>query len=139
ALEALLSPLFLAALQIELARPAPFFLALVFGGLGLAAASNLVAAIAAQGGGRTTLFSVLVLPVLVPLLLLAGPVTRASLPAQAAPEPILGHLLLYDGPLVVSGFMLSPPVFPPCPPCPPPRPLPAGLRRSTGCSGSGFR
>ncbi|MEZ5312183.1 MAG: heme exporter protein CcmB [Thermoanaerobaculia bacterium] len=49
ALELLVAPLFLAALQIEVARWGLFGLALGLGGAGLAAASTLVAAIAAQG------------------------------------------------------------------------------------------
>jgi heme exporter protein B len=113
ALEALVAPLFLAALQVEVPRPGLFAAALALGGLGLAAASTLVAAIAAQGEGRTTLFSVLALPLLVPLLLLAISLTRAALAPEAPIEPALPQLLLYDGTVVVAGFMLFPAVWNP--------------------------
>ena len=113
AIETLVSPLFLAALQIELERAAPFVLALAAGGFGLAAASTLVAAIAAQGEAKTTLFSVLALPVLVPLLLLAISLTRLAFAGADPIGPVLGQLLLYDGTVVVVGFMLFPSVFHP--------------------------
>ena len=113
-LEILVAPLFLAALQIELLQFGTFALALGLAGLGLAAASTLVAAIAAQGEGKTTLFSVLALPVLVPLLLLAVTLTRAALePAGAGADGIVTQLLMYDGTVVVAGFMLFPAVWNP--------------------------
>jgi heme exporter protein B len=111
ALELLVAPLFLAALQLDVVRFAPFALALALGGIGLAAASTLVAAIAAQGEGRTTLFSVLALPVLVPLLLLAVTLTRAAFDPGAALDPFVTLLVLYDASVVVVGFMLFPPVW----------------------------
>lgn len=112
-LEILVAPLFLAALQLEPARVGVLALALAAGGLGLAAASTLVAAIAAQGEGKTTLFPVLALPVLVPLLLLAVILTRAALDAAAPLDPALTQLLLYDATVVVAGFMLFPAVWNP--------------------------
>lgn len=113
AIEALVAPLFLAALQIEVVRLAPFVLALAAGGFGLAAASTLVAAIAAQGEARTTLFSVLALPVLVPLLLLAVTLTRLAFGGEEPVTPVLTQILLYDGTVAVVGFMLFPAVFNP--------------------------
>ena len=110
-LELLVAPLFLAAIQLDVVRMAPFLLALALGGFGLAAASTLVAAIAAQGEGRTTLFSVLALPILVPLVLLAVTVTRAAFDPTAALEPFLMQLVLYDSSVVVAGFMLFPAVW----------------------------
>lgn len=112
-LELLVAPLFLAALQLDVARAGAFVLALALGGLGLAAASTLVAAIAAQGEGKTTLFSVLALPVLVPLLLLAVTLTRAAFAETTDLAPIVTQLLLYDGSVVVAGFMLFPAVWNP--------------------------
>jgi heme exporter protein B len=111
ALELLVAPLFLTAIQLEVVRLAPFVLALALGGLGLAAASTLVAAIAAQGEGRTTLFSVLALPILVPLVLLAVTLTRAAFDPTAALDPFLLQLVLYDSSVVVAGFMLFPAVW----------------------------
>ena len=103
----------LAALQLDFPRAGACVLALALGGLGLAAASTLVAAIAAQGEGKTTLFSVLALPVLVPLLLLAVTLTRAAFAEATELGPIVTQLLLYDGSVVVAGFMLFPAVWNP--------------------------
>lgn len=113
ALELLLTPLFLAALQLDVAHPDLLLLALGLGALGLAAASTLVAAIAAQGEGKTTLFSVLALPILVPLLLLAVTLTRVALAADGSADLSLTQLLLYDGTVLVAGFMLFPAVWNP--------------------------
>ncbi len=112
ALEIVVSPLFLAALQVEIDHPWSFVAALAAGGFGLAAASTLVASIVAQGEGKATLFAVLAFPVLVPLLLLAITVTRSALggPPSAG---VLVQLLMYDGVVSVAGFMLFPAVWTP--------------------------
>lgn len=113
ALELLLAPLFLAALQVEVERIGVFAAALALGAVGLAGASTLIAAIAAQGEGKTTLFPVLALPVLVPLLLLAVTLSRAAFDETSLLEPAMTQLLLYDGTVVVAGFMLFPAVWNP--------------------------
>jgi heme exporter protein B len=115
ALEALVTPLYLALVQLPVARPGDLVLALLAGGYGLAAGSTLVAAIVAQAGragAKATLFSVLAFPVLVPLVLLAVELTRAAVggdPAGAA----LGQLLLYDGTVTVASLMLFPAIWNP--------------------------
>ncbi|MBZ0090017.1 MAG: heme exporter protein CcmB, partial [Thermoanaerobaculia bacterium] len=112
AVEAAVAPLAAALLQIDVARPGLLAVTLALGGFGLALASTLLAAIVAQGRGRTTLFAALAFPVLVPLLALAVTLTRAAFGAPA-PEGILIQLVLYDATVTVAGLMLFPAVWNP--------------------------
>ncbi len=112
ALEVLITPLFLAMVQMPAERPGLLAAALLAGGYGLAVGSTLVAAMVAQARTRSALFAVLLLPVLVPALLFAVQLTRAAV-AGEPPGAELRMLLLYDGTLTVAGFMLFPPVWTP--------------------------
>lgn len=112
ALEALITPLFLAMVQMAARRPLLLAAALLAGGYGLAVGSTLVAAMVAQARTRGALFAVLLLPVLVPGLLFAVQLTRAAVTGEPAGVE-LRMLLLYDGTLTAAGFMLFPPIWNP--------------------------
>ncbi len=112
ALELLVTPLFLAMMQLDVARPGLLVLALAAGGYGLAAGSTLVAAIVAQARGQGTLFAVLSFPVLMPLLLLAVDLTRAAVAGEPAGAAVQ-QLLLYDATVTVAGLMLFPAIWNP--------------------------
>jgi heme exporter protein B len=112
AVEAVVAPLALALLQIETVRPGRLAVVLLLGGFGLAVASTLVAAIVAQGRGRTPLFAALAFPILVPLLALAVAATRGALGGPPL-EGVLAQLVLYDASVAVAGLMLFPPVWNP--------------------------
>lgn len=111
-LEALITPLFLAMVQLSVVRPALLLAALAGGGLGMAAGSTLIAAIVAQARTRSALFAVLLLPALVPGLLFAVQLTRAAI-SGGDPGVELRMLLLYDGTLTVAGLMLFPTIWNP--------------------------
>ena len=112
ALEALVTPVYVAMTSLDrpLARPAGRGLAA--GGYGLATGSSLVAAIIAQARSKGTLFSVLSFPVLLPLLLLAVELTRRAVAGDPA-GVALPQLLLYDASVTVAGLMLFPAVWNP--------------------------
>ena len=112
ALEALVAPLFLALVQLEVASPGLFVAGLAAGGFGLAAASTVVAAIISQARGKSTLFSVLAFPLLVPLLLLVVEITRNAVAGEPA-AMALRQLLLYDASIAVAGSMLFPVIWNP--------------------------
>lgn len=112
AVEAAVAPLAAALLQIDVARPGLLIAVLALGGFGLALASTLLAAIVAQGRGRTTLFAALAFPVLVPLLALAVALTRTAFGAPLQ-DGILIQLVLYDATVTVAGLMLFPVVWNP--------------------------
>jgi heme exporter protein B len=111
-LEALITPLFLAMVQLSVPRPDLLVAALAAGGFGMAAGSTLIAAIVAQARSRSALFAVLLLPALVPGLLFAVTLTRAAV-TGGDPGVELRMLLLYDGTLTVAGLMLFPTIWNP--------------------------
>lgn len=110
AIDALVAPLFLVLLQLEVRAPAALAVALVAAGYGLAAGTTLIAAIVAQTRGSGPLFAVLSFPILVPLLLLAIELTRGAVEG-APPDGVLRQILLYDGTVTVAGFLLFPAVW----------------------------
>ncbi len=112
ALEALITPVFLAMMNLSVVSPLLLVLVLAAGGYGLAAGSTLVAAIIAQARGKGTLFSVLAFPVLLPLLLLAVELTRQAVGGDPA-GVALSQLILYDASVTVAGLMLFPAVWNP--------------------------
>jgi heme exporter protein B len=116
AIEAIVGPLALVLFDLEVASAPRLLAALGAGGLALAAATTLLAAIVAQGRGASTLFAVLALPILLPALALAVETTRAALAPGAGPLDGAGSLpllVLYDGSVVVAGFLLFPAIWNP--------------------------
>lgn len=115
ALELLVTPVFVTLMSIEVADPALLVAALAAGGYGLAAGSTLVAAIIAQARTKSTLFSVLSFPVLLPLLLLVVELTRTAVAGDVGGTAgvVLPQLLLYDASVSVAGLMLFPLVWNP--------------------------
>lgn len=111
-LEALVTPLFLVLLQLQVRRPLLLVAALAAGGYALAVGSTLVAAMVAQAKSRGALFAVLLMPVLVPGLFFAVQLTRVAV-AGEPPGEELQALLLYDATLTVAGLMLFPVVWNP--------------------------
>ena len=112
ALEALLTPVYAAMMNLQVASPGLLAAVLAAGGYGLAAGSTLVAAIIAQARSKGTLFSVLAFPVLLPLLLLSVELTRLAVAGSPA-GVALPQLLLYDASVTVAGLMLFPAVWNP--------------------------
>ncbi len=112
ALEALITPLYLALVQLPVANPRLLITTLVVAGYGLAAGSTLIAAIISQARGTGALFAVLAFPVLAPLLLLAIDLTRMAVLGDP-PDLALRQLLLYDGAVTVAGMMLFPAIWNP--------------------------
>jgi len=112
ALEALVTPVYVAMTNLKVVSPGLLAAVLAAGGYGLAAGSTLVAAIIAQARSKGTLFSVLSFPVLLPLLLLSVELTRLAVAGSPA-GVALPQLLLYDASVTVAGLMLFPAVWNP--------------------------
>lgn len=112
ALELLVTPLYLAMMQLPVAEPGLFVIALAAGGFGLATGSTLIAAMIAQAQSKGTLFAVLSFPVLLPLLIFAVQLTRLSV-AGEPPGDTLGVILLYDASISVASLMLFPVIWNP--------------------------
>ena len=112
ALEALITPVYLAMMSLPVRSPGLLAVALAAAGYGLAAGSTLVAAIIAQARSKGTLFAVLAFPVLLPLLLLAVEITRDAVGGDPA-GVALTQLILYDACVTTAGLMLFPAVWNP--------------------------
>ncbi|HEX4955877.1 MAG TPA: heme exporter protein CcmB [Thermoanaerobaculia bacterium] len=112
ALEALVAPLFLVLFDLEVQNVGVFLATLVAGAFGLATGSTLVAAMIAAAQGKSTLFAVLALPVLLPLLLFTVQLSRSALTGEA-PGQALPALLLYDASVAVAALLLFPVVWNP--------------------------
>ncbi|HKV13198.1 MAG TPA: heme exporter protein CcmB [Thermoanaerobaculia bacterium] len=112
ALAGLVTPIFLAMMNLSVASPGLLVAVLAAGGYGLAAGSTLIASIIAQARSKGTLFSVLSFPVLLPLLLLAVELTRHAVSGDPA-GVALPQLLLYDASVTIAGLMLFPAVWNP--------------------------
>jgi len=112
AIELIVGPLSVVLFDLRVADPAAFVATLAAGGLAIAGATTLLAAIVAQGRGASTLFAVLALPVLLPALALAVAVTQAAMSGESG-STYLTELVLYDGTIVVAGFLLFPAIWTP--------------------------
>lgn len=112
ALELLITPLYVAMLQMPVAHPRHLALTLLAGGYGLAIGSTLIAAMVAQARARGPLFAVLAFPILLPLLKLAVQATTGAVLDEPT-SAILSLLLLYDGTLTIAGLMLFPAIWNP--------------------------
>lgn len=112
ALSALVTPIYVAMMNLKVESPGLLVTALAAGGYGLAAGSTLVASIIAQARSKGTLFSVLSFPVLLPLLLLTVELTRNAVSGDPA-GVALSQLLLYDASVTIAGLMLFPAVWNP--------------------------
>ncbi|HSJ76469.1 MAG TPA: heme exporter protein CcmB, partial [Gemmatimonadales bacterium] len=111
-LEALITPIYVTIMNLEVQSPGLLVAALAAGGYGLAVGSTLVAAIIAQARSKGTLFSVLSFPILLPLLILVIELTRNAVLGDPA-GMALGQLLLYDASVSIFGLMLFPVVWNP--------------------------
>ena len=112
AVEIVLVPLFLAFVQLTVDDPLSLIWALLLGAWGLAVVSTLIAAMVAQSEVKGSLFPILGLPLLLPLLLLAVSLTRASITGGADPQAFT-QILLYNGSITVAGLMLFPVIWKP--------------------------
>lgn len=112
ALEALVTPIYLAMTSFSVASPGLLVAVLAAGGYGLAVCSTLVGSIISQARSKGTLFSVLAFPVLIPVLVITVELTRAAAAGGTA-GVALPVLLLYDASVTVAGFMLFPLVWNP--------------------------
>jgi heme exporter protein B len=112
ALELLVTPLYVAMMQLTVARPGQLLAALAAGGYGLAVGSVFIASLIGQARGKATLFAVVSFPVLLPLLLFSIQLSVDAVAGQGDGQA-LQALLLYDGSLTVAALMLFPLIWNP--------------------------
>jgi heme exporter protein B len=106
-LMAMLAPLFCVLMGFEIAMPWRFVVVLAVGGYALAVITTIVAAIIAQALTRGALFSVLSLPLLLPLLIIVIEGTRAVATGDldAYSESLRAMITLAGAMTIVSAFL----------------------------------
>jgi heme exporter protein B len=106
-LMAMLAPLFCVLMGFEIALPWRFVVVLAVGGYALAVITTIVAAIIAQALTRGALFSVLSLPLLLPLLIIVIEGTRAVATGDldAYSESLRAMITMAGAMTIVSAFL----------------------------------
>ncbi len=111
-LEIILVPLFIVFLQAEIQNWSLFVLVLLVGDLGLVSATTLLAALVAAASARGALFSVLSLPVLIPLLIPLVQVTEICFAGGVGDSTgYIRVLFAYAGIATAGGWLLFPYVW----------------------------
>ena len=85
-----------------------FFLALLFGSIGIAVSSTLIAAIIAKANTKGTLYPVLSFPILLPLILTLMELTKFAMDGDLIAKSFveLAVLVCYDVIMLTAGYML---------------------------------
>jgi len=106
-LMAMLAPLFCVLMGFEIAMPWRFVVVLAAGGFGLAVTTTIVAAIIAQALTRGALFSVLSLPLLLPLLIIVieGTTAVATGDLESYSESLRAILAMSGAMTIVSAIL----------------------------------
>ena len=85
-----------------------FFISLVFGSVGIAISSTLIAAIISKANTKGTLYPVLSFPILLPLILTLMELTKFSMDGNLLSESLveIAVLICYDVIMLTAGYML---------------------------------
>lgn len=85
-----------------------FLVAFVFGNVGIAASSTIIAAIIAKAGSKGTLYPVLSFPIMLPLILTLLELTKFSMDGAKIEESLveLAVLVCYDVIILTASYML---------------------------------
>ena len=85
-----------------------FFLALLFGSIGIAVSSTIIAAIISKANTKGTLYPVLSFPILLPLILTLMEITKFAMDGNLISDSLveLAVLICYDVIMLTAGYML---------------------------------
>ncbi len=85
-----------------------FFLALLFGSIGIAISSTIIAAIISKANTKGTLYPVLSFPILLPLILTLMELTKFAMDGNLISDSLveLAVLICYDVIMLTAGYML---------------------------------
>jgi heme exporter protein B len=101
-----IAPLFLLLTGAEVVSVGVFMGTLLLGTLGISAAGTLIAALTCGAQVKSGLFSILMLPVILPVFLPAIFLTAGALGGGSAPLSYLVGMGLYDGVLLMGASVL---------------------------------
>ncbi len=113
ALDALIVPLYCALMGYSVRGVTGLLLVLLAGAVALAATATIVAAIIARASGSTTLFAILSVPLVLPLLVMLIQGTRAAAASSelAAVLPALQGIVSLGGAVIIVSVYLFPAVW----------------------------
>lgn len=103
---AVVTPLYLFFLQVEVVHPAHFILSVASGGISIAAATTILAAMTAKAGGKGSLFTIISFPILLPVLWISISSTNSSLNPAFPKTGAVFFLLAFSGFISVISFLL---------------------------------
>ena len=101
-----IAPLFLLLTGAEVVSGGVFMGTLLLGTIGISAAGTLIAALTCGAQVKSGLFSILMLPVILPVFLPAMLLTAGALGGGSAPVSYLIGMALYDGVLLMGASVL---------------------------------
>lgn len=99
-------PIFMVLLGVKLHSPGALILILLLGDIGLAGVSTLLSALAAQTRSRGALFAAIAIPILLPLLIVAGNATAIAFGKPGSVSEPLQMLAAYDAAMLAAAWML---------------------------------
>lgn len=104
---AVIAPVFVLLLQVEVGKPVPFLIALLAGGITLAVSTTLFGAMVARADQKGALFTVISMPILLPMLWVAVMTTHRSLEPGGSYDwrPVV-FLLAFSGMMAAISLLL---------------------------------
>lgn len=107
AIEAIVAPLFIFFLQVEVKVIHIFVLSIITGGIAISSATTILAAMVAKSGGKGSLFTVISFPILLPVLWVSTVTTISSLEGKI--QGAAGNLVFltaFSGLVLAVSFVL---------------------------------
>jgi heme exporter protein B len=103
---AVVTPLYLFFLQVDVIHPEYFILSVASGGISIAAATTILAAMTAKAGGKGSLFTIISFPILLPVLWISISSTNSALNPALPKAGTAIFLLAFSGFIAVISFLL---------------------------------
>jgi len=108
AVETVILPLFLFFLQVDVKNVLYLVVIVYAGGVALSSATTMLGALAARAGGRSSLFTVISFPLILPVLWTAVTATRCAFEGGAAAYSTVVFFLAFSGVLISVSLLLFP-------------------------------
>ena len=103
---AVVTPLFLFFLQVNVIHLFHFIITILAGGVSIAAATTILAAMVAKAGGKGSLFTIISFPILLPVLWISISSTNSALNSALPTTGNVLFLLAFSGFISVISFLL---------------------------------
>lgn len=108
AVETVILPLFLFFLQVDAKNMISLAVIVYTGGVALSSATTMLGALAARAGGRSSLFTVISFPLILPVLWTAVTATRKTIEGSSVAFSTVVFFLAFSGVLISVSLLLFP-------------------------------